>query len=348
MNKAARVSAEKDLRTRWRKIKGSLNERARRIFVANEARSLGHGGRAIASRATKMAIATIARGIEELSSIDDGGDVLEVCRVRRSGGGRKRKENEPGLLDALREIVSSSTSGDPESALLWTARSQRNLVDELERRGFKVSQSMMGKLLRSIGYSSQKNKKKIEGKQHPDRNAQFEHINESIRVELEAGNPVISVDTKKKELVGNFKNEGQELRPTYDPEEVNGHDFPDKLLGKVSPYGVYDIEKNEAWVSVGISHDTAEFSVNTIRSWWKEMGQTLYKDASSLLITADGGGSNGYRLRLWKVELQGLANEFRDNHKKRSEGSSKTRQKYIQKRSSDYKQRTCRSRYFAR
>ena len=311
MNRASSLKAELDLRNRYLQIKGSLNERARRVFVANEARALGHGGRAIAARATKMAIATIARGMAELAAIDSGkAEPLDLSRVRRPGGGRKPKAEEEGLLAALREIVEASTCGDPESALLWTARSQRNLVDELKKRGFAVSQSKMGSLLRTIGYSSQNNKKKIEGKQHPDRNAQFEHINESIRRQLEASSPAISVDTKKKELVGNYKNEGQELRPKYDPEEVNGHDFPDPLLGKVSPYGVYDIENNQGWVSVGLSHDTAEFSVNTIRSWWNEMGKPLYPDAESLLITADGGGSNGYRLRLWKVELQQLANEL--------------------------------------
>lgn len=311
MNRADRLKAEQDIRNRYRKIKSSLNERARRAFVANEARALGYGGRAIAARATKMAIATIARGMDELAAIDAGEETpLNLARVRRPGGGRKSKEKEAGLLDALRDIVASSTSGDPESALLWTARSQRKLVDELQKRGFEVGQSVMGRLLRAIGYSSQNNKKKIEGKQHPDRNAQFEHINESIRRQLKAGNPAISVDTKKKELVGNFKNAGSELRPKYDPEEVNGHDFPDPLLGKVSPYGVYDIEKNSAWVSVGISHDTAEFSVNSIRAWWNEMGKPLYAAADSLLITADGGGSNGYRLRLWKRELQQLANEL--------------------------------------
>lgn len=311
MNRASRVEAEEDIRERYEKVKRSLNERGRRAFVANEARALGYGGRAVAARATKMAIATVARGMTELVAIDSGEDEpLDISRVRRRGGGRKSKESEAGLLDALREVVASSTSGDPESALLWTARSQRNLVDELRTLGFEVGQSVMGKLLRAIGYSSQKNKKKIEGKQHPDRNAQFEHINESIRRQVEAGNPAISVDTKKRELVGNFQNAGKELRPKHDPTEVNGHDFVDPVLGKVSPYGVYDIEKNEAWVSVGISHDTAEFSVNSIRAWWNEMGKRLYRTADSLLITADGGGSNGYRLRLWKLELQQLANEI--------------------------------------
>jgi hypothetical protein len=311
MNVKERLEAEQGLRKRYFQIKGNLNERARRLYVANEARALGHGGRAIAARATGMARSTISRGMAELRTIDEGKEEpLEPTRVRRKGGGRKAKASEEGLLNKLKEIVDSSTVGDPESSLLWTARSQRRLVAELAQHGYEVGQSSMGKLLRLIGYSSQANKKKVEGKQHPDRNAQFEHINESIRCQIDAGNPAISVDTKKKELVGDFKNNGRELRPRYDPEEVRAHDFVDKMLGKASPYGVYDIEKNEAWVSVGISHDTAEFSVNTVRAWWQEMGQRLYGEASSLLITADGGGSNGYRLRLWKVELQKLANEL--------------------------------------
>ena len=311
MNARERLDAEKDIRRRFRRIKDGLNERARRLFVANEAQTLGHGGRAIASRATGMAVATIARGKAELRAIDAGQEAfLDVNRVRREGGGRKPKAKEEGLLETLRDIVESSTVGDPESALLWTARSQRNLVTALGERGYQVSQSSMGKLLRLIGYSSQVNKEKVEGRQHPDRNAQFEHINERIRHHVASGNPAISVDTKKKELVGDFKNDGQELRPKFDPEEVSAHDFAEKMLGKVSPYGVFDIEKNEAWVSVGINHDTAEFSVNAIRSWWFEMGRPLYSNADSLLITADGGGSNGYRVRLWKVQLQILANEL--------------------------------------
>lgn len=311
MNQAERLKAEEELRHRYSKLRSSLNERARRMFVANEARALGYGGRAIAARATKMAIATITRGMAELTALDTGREkALDVGRVRRSGAGRKALASNPDLLDALREILVSSTVGDPESALLWTARTQRALVKELQKRGHEVGQTSIRKLLRVIGYSSQSNKKKVEGMQHPDRNAQFEHLNESIRRQMAAGNPAISVDTKKKELVGNFKNVGKELRPKYNPEEVNTHDFPDKILGKVSPYGVYDIEKNNAWVSVGLSHDTAEFSVNSIRAWWNEMGKPLYPNTTSLLITADAGGSNGYRLRLWKVELQRLANDL--------------------------------------
>lgn len=307
----SRFLAEDDIRERYLKVKGSLNERSRRLFAASEAMSLGHGGRAIAARATGMVVSTIAKGIAEIDIINSGElTPLPVERIRTKGGGRKRKEDEVGLLDSLRMIVESSTVGDPESALLWTARSQRNLVVELENEGFSVSKSMMGRLLKKIGYSRQANKKKIEGNQHPDRNAQFEHINENIRRQLETGDPAISVDTKKKENVGNFHSAGRELRPKHDPTEVNGHDFKDKVLGNVSPYGVYDIENNEGWINVGISHDTGEFAVASIRAWWDSMGEERYPNPASLLITADGGGSNGYRLRLWKVELQKFANEL--------------------------------------
>lgn len=307
----SRLLAEDDIRERYANVKDSLNERARRLFAANEAISFGHGGRAMASRATGMAVATIARGMDELRAIDSGELIpLPSERVRAAGGGRKSKAEEEGLLDMFHDIVRSSTVGDPESALLWTARSQRNLVSEMANKGYQVSQRSIGKLLKKIGYSRQANKKKIEGNQHPDRNAQFEHINESVRCQIELGDPAISVDTKKKELVGNFRNAGQELRPKHDPVEVRGHDFPDPVLGKVSPYGVYDIEKNEGWVNVGVSHDTGEFAVASIRAWWNQMGKATYPNPGSLLITADGGGSNGYRLRLWKVELQKLANEI--------------------------------------
>ena len=310
MNSKERQAAEQNIRKRFEHISDQLTERSRRLFAANEARVLGYGGMSITQRATGIAISTIIRGIKELETLDKGQEVVKRNQIRREGGGRKRKQEQPGLLEALQQIVESSTVGDPESALLWTARSQRNLVDALAERGFEVSQSVMGRLLKAIGYSRQVNKKKVEGKQHPDRDAQFEHINEELRRQVIAGNPAISVDTKKKELIGDFRNDGAELRRKHDPEEVRTHDFKDKLLGKVSPYGVYDIEKNQAWVSVGISHDTAQFSVNTIRHWWNEMGQPLYPNASSLMITADGGGSNGYRLRLWKLELQKLANEI--------------------------------------
>lgn len=296
---------------RYNRVGSSLDERSRRLFAATESQSLGYGGDTIVNRATGISVATVAKGRKELKEIEESkSEILEAGRVRRRGGGRKRKAEESGLLQALRKILESSTVGDPESALLWTARSQRNLIEELAKHGYKVSKGIVGKLIEEVGFSRQANKKKVEGQQHPDRNAQFEHINERIRQQIESGNPAISVDTKKKENVGNFKNAGKELRPQYDPEEVKAYDFVDKVLGKASPYGVYDIEKNAAWVSVGISHDTGEFAVNTIRTWWNEMGKPLYPHVTSLLITADGGGSNGYRLRLWKVELQKLADEL--------------------------------------
>jgi hypothetical protein len=258
---------------RYQRIKKSLDERSRRLFAATESQSLGYGGDTIVNRATGISVATVAKGRRELKEIEESkSDILETGRVRRKGGGRKRKAEEWGLLQPLRELVESSTVGDPESALLWTARSQRNLIEELSKRGFKVSTGIIGKLIEELGYSRQANRKKIEGQQHPDRNAQFEHINERIRQQIESGNPAISVDTKKKENVGNYKNTGEELRPKYDPEEVEAYDFVDETLGKASPYGVYDIEKNTAWVSVGISHDTGEFSVNTIRTWWNGNG----------------------------------------------------------------------------
>jgi hypothetical protein len=307
-----RVARESKIRDRYNNLKSNLNERARRLFVASEAISIGHGGIAAAHRATGMAPSVIGRGIAEVRAIENGtGPNLSLSRSRRPGGGRKRAtEKNPALLPALKDLVESTTRGDPESPLLWTARSQRNIVAELAKKGYQTSMKMVARLLKDLGYSLQANRKRLEGAQHPDRNAQFEHINETIRKQIQANEPVISVDTKKKELVGNYQNRGQELREKGKPEAVNVHDFIDKKKGKVAPYGVYDLQKNEAWVSVGISHDTAEFAVETIRSWWKNMGVIAYPNATSLVITADCGGSNGYRLRLWKFELQGLVNEL--------------------------------------
>ena len=263
-------------------------------------------------RATGMARNTIATGIRELKA-QEGGDATPMAptRSRRPGGGRKKATaKDPTLLSDLRDLVESTTRGDPESPLLWTARSQRNLVTALATRGHTTSAPMVARLLKELGYSLQANRKRLEGAQHPDRDAQFEHVNETIRRQLAAHQPAISVDTKKKELVGNYKNAGRELRGKGDPLDVEVHDFVDEGVGRATPYGVYDLRQNEAWVSVGISHDTGEFAVQTIRSWWREMGAALYPQASSLVITADGGGSNGYRLRLWKVELQRLADEL--------------------------------------
>jgi transposase len=294
------------------KVKDTLTERARRLFVASEAIAFGYGGIAGAARATGMAPSAIGRGIKEISAIEDGSaPALDPKRSRRPGAGRKKAtEKDRTLLPDLKALVESTTRGDPESPLLWTARSLRNLVTELKARGHKTSLNMVSRLLKELGYSLQANRKRLEGAQHPDRNAQFEHINEVLRRQLEANEPAISVDTKKKELVGPYKNGGRELRAKGDPDDVNMHDFVDPKKGRASPYGVYDIQENEAWVSVGLSHDTAEFAVQTIRTWWNEMGAPRYPDASSLVITADGGGSNGYRLRLWKLELQALVDEF--------------------------------------
>lgn len=307
-----RTAREVQIRERFCKLKGSLTERARRLFVANEALAFGYGGIVAAARATGMAPSVIGRGIAEVRAIEAGtAPKLAPTRSRRPGGGRKKATaKDLTLLPDLKALVESTTRGDPESPLLWTARSQRNIVVALEKQGHRTSRPMVARLLKGLGYSLQANRKRLEGTQHPDRNAQFEHIDETVRRRLEANEPTISVDTKKKELVGPYKNGGRELRRQHEPEEVNVHDFADEEKGKVAPYGVYDLQKNEAWVSVGISHDTAEFAVQTVRTWWNEMGASRYPNATSLLITADGGGSNGYRLRLWKLELQGLADEL--------------------------------------
>jgi hypothetical protein len=311
MKQAAREKIEAQISKRYHQVKDSLTERARRLFVAAEAKAIGHGGISAAARATGMAKSSIGRGLKELAEIEASGSPgLEKTRSRRPGGGRKKVEDRhPELLDELNNLVEATTRGDPESPLLWTARSLRNIRDEMAGKGFKMSPSTLSRLLGKLGYSLQSNSKRLEGKQHPDRNAQFENIAEAVRQQHEKGDPAISVDTKKKELVGNYKNAGKELRATSDPEPVNVHDFAGKQ-GKAAPYGVYDLAKNEAWVSVGISHDTGEFAVAAIRAWWNEMGAEAYPEASSLLITADGGGSNGYRLRLWKVELQKLVDEL--------------------------------------
>jgi len=310
--KKARAAREIEIRARYDNLKSSFTERARRLFVASEAIAFGYGGIVAAARATGMAPSVIGNGIREVRAIEDGtAPRLAVHRSRRPGGGRKKTtDKDPTLIPALKALVESTTRGDPESPLLWTARSQRNIVDALSKQGHQTNKNMVARLLKQLGYSLQANRKRLEGAQHPDRNAQFEHINEMIRRQLGANEPAISVDTKKKELVGNFKNAGRELRANADPDDVKVHDFVDPEQGRAAPYGVYDLQENEAWVSVGLSHDTGEFAVQTIRTWWKEMGAPKYPDAISLLITADGGGSNGYRLRLWKLELQGLADEL--------------------------------------
>lgn len=312
MSKRERAKAEATVAQRYEKLKDGLTERARRLFAASEALSFGYGGVAAVARATGVAPSVIGSGINELRAIESGTRVpLPPTRSRRPGGGRKKTtEKDPTLLADLAALVESTTRGDPESPLLWTARSQRNLVAALKEQGHQTSMKMLSRLLKELGYSLQANRKRLEGAQHPDRNAQFEHINETLRRQLEANQPAISVDTKKRELVGPYKNGGRELSAKGDPVDVNAHDFVDEEQGRATPYGVYDLQKNEAWVSVGISHDTGEFAVQTIRTWWNEMGASKYPDATSLVITADGGGSNGYRLRLWKLELQKMVDEL--------------------------------------
>lgn len=307
-----RKEAEAEIKMRYASLQGTFTERSRRLFAGCEALAFGYGGIEAVSRATGLSKSTVRRGLEECQAIEAGQvPKLSPQRSRQPGGGRKKlTEKHPELLATLDKLVESTTRGDPESPLLWTARSQRNLVEALAEAGYRVSQRSMAPLLKALGYSLQGNQKKREGTQHPDRNAQFEHIDETVRQQLAVGDPAISVDTKKKEQVGSYKNGGRELRPVGDPESVNVHDFPDKEEGKAIPYGVYDLAENEAWVSVGISHDTAQFAVATIRTWYRELGQSLYPSPSSLLIIADGGGSNGYRLRLWKVALQQLADEL--------------------------------------
>jgi transposase len=294
------------IREKFVAIVSDLDERGRRRWGAAEARSLGWGGIEAVARATGMSDRTIRDGIKEL----DDPHAPPTTRQRRSGGGRKRREyEEPELIEMLENLVDSGTRGDPMSPLRWTCKSTRTLAEELSRQGFSVSANTVGRLLRECGYSLQANRKTIEGKQHPDRDAQFRHISQRVKAFQRARQPVISVDTKKKEPLGKMKNPGRTYHRKGDPEKVKTHDFPDETLGKAVPYGVYDITRNEAGVSVGVSHDTAEFAVAAIRRWWKRLGQRRYPRATRLLITADSGGSNSPRTRLWRWALQRLANE---------------------------------------
>ena len=283
-----------------------LDERGRRLLVAAEALVLGHGGITAVALETGVSRPTITAGIRELEG--QSSSPVPDDRVRREGGGRKSiVQNNPEILTALDRLVDPVTRGDPESPLRWTCKSLRKLADELVRLGFSVSYRVVGDLLEELGYSLQANAKTNEGRTHPDREAQFSLINAKVEAFQADGQPAISVDTKKKELVGDFKNAGREIQPKGEPEAVRVHDFLDPALGKVSPYGIYDIANNAGWVSVGIDHDTAAFAVRSIESWWTSMGQLAYPNADRLLITADGGGSNGYRLRLWKTQLQEFA-----------------------------------------
>lgn len=294
------------IRGKYVALVGELDERARRWWAATEAVSLGRGGIAAVAQATGISDRTIRNGIRELREPHS----LPPDRQRRPGAGRLTREAEqPGLMGALEGLVEPAARGDPMSPLRWTCKSMRTLADELKRQGFHISHTKVGKLLKAKGYSLQANRKTREGKQHPDRNAQFEHINRRVKACRRQGQPAVSVDTKKKEVLGNRKNAGRTYRPKGKPREVDTHDFPDAKLGKAIPYGVYDLESNEAWVSVGIDHDTAEFAVASIAQWWKRMGRKRYGGtAKRLLITGDSGGSNGHRNRLWKAELQRFAN----------------------------------------
>lgn len=293
----------KDLKQKFALIWPHLDERARRMMAANEARQLGHGGVSRISRACGLSRVTITKGMQELRDRP-----LAPGRIRRPGGGRAPLLRlDPDLPRTLEGLVEPLARGDPESPLRWTSKSTRALAEELTAQRHPVSHEKVAQLLRQMDYSLQSNRKTEEGNDHPDRDAQFEHINEQVRRALAAGRPVISVDTKKKELIGNYENEGRKWRKSKSPQKVNGHDFPAPSVPRAYPYGIYDLARNRGFVNVGTDHDTGAFAVASIRGWWRFEGRRLYPNARQLLITADGGGSNGYRLRQWKTELQRLA-----------------------------------------
>lgn len=299
---------EEQLRAEYFVLSPDLNERARRRWAGFQARKLGHGGQAIVHRATGISYPTIRKGIQEISS----GEEVNRGRLRQPGGGRKSiVDKQPGLVQALQDLVESTTRGDPESSLRWTCKSVRNLQQALIAQGYNLSHQTVSVLLAEQGYSLQANRKTSEGSEHPDRDAQFGFIKDKVKDFQHSRQPVISVDTKKKELIGEYKNGGREYHKKGQAPQVNVYDFLDKEKGKAAPYGVYDLDKNKGWVSVGISSDTAEFAVNSIRRWWFEMGKDTYEGTTALYINADGGGSNGARNRLWKRELQKLANELK-------------------------------------
>jgi len=304
------AKVEARIRRKFRLVAVELDERRRRQWAAAEARDAGWGGISLVARATGLSRPTIMAGLKELK-LSSQSRAVAAARVRSVGGGRRTlTQSDPGLLPALERLIEPATRGDPMSPLRWTCKSTANLADELTRQNHPVSDRTVAVLLKQSGYSLQANRKMREGSSHPDRNAQFEYINRQVLRFQKRQEPVISVDTKKKELVGEFKNPGAEWQPQGQPETVNIHDFPDKKLGKAIPYGVYDLACNEGWVSVGIDHDTAEFACASIKRWWTEMGAARFPRASELLITADGGGSNSSRNRLWKKSLQSLADEL--------------------------------------
>ena len=299
---------ERAVRKRYKQMAPALDEQSRRRFAASEALALGHGGVSLLARITGLARRTIYRGIADIRNKCSPGP----GRVRKVGGGRKqRKEKDPTLLTDLKSLVEPMTRGDPMKPLLWTSKSLRKLATELKKKGHEVSPTVVGNLLHEMDYSLQANSKTIEDAKHVDRDSQFQYINDQAKTFLAARQPVISVDTKKKELIGNYKNNGKEWRRKKSPDPVKVHDFIDPKLKRAVPYGIYDMYNNMGWVSVGTDHDTACFAVNTIRRWWRVMGKKRYAKAKRLMITADSGGSNGYRIRLWKFELQKLVNELK-------------------------------------
>jgi hypothetical protein len=298
----------RQIKTRYRALQPLMDERMCRQWAATEAQTYGRGGVSAVSSATGMSRNTIRKGLAELAARKKNPRAPVATRIRKAGGGRKRlTETDPGLAQALDRLVEPTTRGDPMSPLRWTCKSTMNLAEALTRQGHAVGAWTVGAMLKEVGYSLQGNRKTKEGGSHADRNAQFEYINASVERFQQRGQPVISVDTKKKELVGPYKNAGREWQPKGEPEEVVIHDFVDEQLGKIIPYGVFDLTLNEGWVSVGIDHDTAQFAAQAIGRWWQKMGAKRYPRARQLLITADGGGSNGSRCRLWKVALQDLA-----------------------------------------
>lgn len=291
---------------RFSAVRELVDERSRRLFAGSESLAAGRGGVSAVARATGMSRSTVQRGMADVQA-----GLRRDGRVRRPGAGRRPiEESDPTLRADLDRLIEPTSRGDPESPLRWTTLSVRNLAEALRRGGHKVSHQTVSELLHEMGYSLQANKKVVEGTNHPDRDAQFTYLNAEVQLQLDLGEPVISVDTKKKELVGDFRNGGRELRPKGEPERVRVHDFLIPELGRVSPYGVYDIHENKAWVSVGTDHDTAAFAVASIRRWWETMGKASYESARRLLVTADAGGSNGYHVRLWKLELQRLADDI--------------------------------------
>ena len=290
---------------RYAVLRPHLDERQRRLVLAAEAAELGRGGITVVAQATGVHPDTVAKGVRELE-----GGAEPSARVRAPGGGRKpATETDPGLAPALTALVDPETRGDPESPLVWTTKSTRNLAEALTGAGHPVSDRTVARMLRAQGFSLQANAKVTEGRQHVDRDAQFGYLNAQVKQHLAAGAPVVSVDTKKKELVGEFHNGGREYQPTKSPVKVNVHDFPDKELGKAIPYGIYDVTANTGWISVGADHDTSAFAVETLRRWWTTVGRHRYRDPDRLLICAEGGGSNGYRVRAWKIELAAFAAE---------------------------------------